>query len=316
MKPTDEQSIEAPRGSAPLDLRWHEDGLAVDAGRARLDALVELLNDDSRSVLGAVRGELERVGKPAVPALRRAARSSRARLRARARSLLHDRARRDAVRRLLRHVCRNQIDLERALYLLARLDDPAFDSRPYRKALDAMGAEVARRVAREPDPFARPMALSQYLGNELGFVGSESDFHHSDNIHLHRAIERKRGMPLTLTAIYVFVARRAGIRAAPIALPGRVLLRLYAGRRALIVDPFQGGRARTRTDCIRYLAQQQLVPRPEWFRDVRDAALFQRHVLNLMNSYQMRGLEREARGLHRVAVTLSRAHTRSTAAAT
>ena len=113
-------------------------------------------------------------------------------------------------------------------------------------------------------------------------------------------------MPLTLTAIYLFVARRSGIQAAPVALPGRVLLRLYAGRRSMLVDPFQGGRARTRMDCIRYLAQHGLVPRPDWFHDATDRQLFQRHVLNLMSSSQMRGLHRESQELHRLAVEIGR----------
>ena len=108
-------------------------------------------------------------------------------------------------------------------------------------------------------------------------------------------------MPLTLVAIYLFVARRAGFRAAAVALPGRVLLRLYAGRRSLLIDPFKGGRVRTKMDCIKYLAQNGLVPRPEWFRDATDPMLFQRHVLNLMASSQMRGLEGQARELHRLA---------------
>jgi regulator of sirC expression with transglutaminase-like and TPR domain len=154
------------------------------------------------------------------------------------------------------------------------------------------------------------MVLAHYLGNERGLIGSEVDYHHPDHVYLHRAIVRKRGMPLTLTAIYLLVARRAGIRAAAVPLPGHVLLRLYSGRRSLIIDPFRGGRVRTRSDCLRYLAEQGLVPRPSWFRDATDAMLLQRHARNLMNSYQLRGRARLARDLERVAQVLGRFHTR------
>ena len=283
---------EVPRGPAP--------------GPSRLDALVALLADDSLTVQAAVQAELEEAGRAALPALRRAARSSDARIRARARRVLQARDRRRAHRRLLGFAARGEVDLEQALFLLARLDRLDFDRRPYVKALDAMAAEVARRAAGEDDAFSRSLVLPQYLGNELGFVGSEADFSHPDNIHLHRTIERKRGMPLTLTAIYLFVARRAGLSAAPVALPGRVLLRLYAGRRSMLVDPFLGGRVRTRTDCIRYLGEHGLVPRPDWFHDATDAALFQRHALNLMNSAQMRGLTVQAEELYRLAVVVGR----------
>ncbi len=255
----------------------------------------------------AVRAKLVGLGRAALPALRRARRSPQARLRGRARALVAAIERQRALRRLLCYSLREDIDLERGLYLLARLDRPDFDRRSSKQALDAMGAEVRARVAREGDSLSAPMALAQFLGNELGFVGSEADFNHPDNVHLHRVLERRRGMPLTLVAIYLLVSRRAGLRAAPVALPGRVLLRLYTGPRSLILDPFLGGRARTRADCVRYLAQHGLVPRPQWFADASDAALFHRHILNLMASFQSRGLAREARELQRIATAANRA---------
>ncbi len=275
--------------------------------RERLSALVELLADDSQAVWAQVRDELVQADARAVSLLKGAAKSPNARVRAKARHVLAERARVRVLRRLISYGIRRDIDLERALFLLGRLDLPNLDRRPYVRALDAMAARVRARASRATDPLERVTSLAQVLGNELGFIGSEVDFTHPDNIHLHRAIERKRGMPLTLTAIYLFVARRAGIRAAPVTLPGRVILRLYAGRRSILIDPFQGGKVRTRADLVRYLAEHGLVARPEWFRDASDAALFQRHVLNLMSSAQTRGLERQARELHRLAIAIGRA---------
>ena len=275
---------------------------------ARLEALVELLDDDSPSVFLAVRRMLEEAGKLADGALRRAAGDSRARLRARARTVSARREQTRVMRRLFRHATRPMIDLERALFLLGRLDRFDLDRRPFVATLNAMAAEVARRAVHEEHELTRLMVLPQYLGNEMGFIGSEADFEHPDNIHLHRVLERKRGMPLILTAIYMFVARRAGMRAAAIPIPGRVLLRLHTSRRSLIVDPFAGGRLRTHADCVRYLAEHGMVPRPEWFRNATDDMLFARHVRNLMNSSQMRGLDRQAHELARLARLLGRTH--------
>lgn len=297
---------EAPTAALEPSPGSHRTPTDLDRARARIDALLELLRDDSPSVLRAVREELLAADRLADAPLQRAAQDADPRLRVRARAVLALRERGWTMRRLFGYARKDAIDLERALFLLGRLDRADLDSRPYEKALDAMAAEVRERAAREADPFARPMVLSQFLGNELGFIGSEADLTHPDNIHLHRAIERKTGLPLTLTAIYLFVARRAGIAAAPVALPGRVLLRLYAGKRALLIDPFQGGRARTRSDCIRYLARHGLVPRPDWFHDATDRQLFQRHVLNLMASAQNRGRTQETAELHRLALEIAR----------
>jgi regulator of sirC expression with transglutaminase-like and TPR domain len=286
----------------------------VRAARGQLRLLISLLADESDAVHEAVRLRLLAIGRKALPALRRASGDANARRRGRARTIATTLARREVLRRIAGYALRGDIDIERGLYLLASLDRPRFDSRRYERALDAMGAAVRDRVAGATDEPSAPLALSQYLGDELGFVGCEVDFNHPDNVHLHRALEKKRGMPLTLVAIYLLVARRAGLRAAPIALPGRVLLRLYAGARSVIIDPFLGGKARTRQDCVHYLAKHGLVPRPQWFADTSDAALFHRHILNLMGSHQARGHGREARELQAIVAGVNRQRARRRAA--
>jgi len=302
---------------APLAARREESETAPPAPRpaglvqrARIELLVEFLGDESPAVLAPVRANLIAAGRSARPALRRAARGSHARRRGRARTILAALERKGVLRRLAGYALRPEIELERGLFLLSRLDRADFDRRPYVKALDAMGAAVRGRLAAAPDERTAPLALAQYLGDELGFVGCESDFNHPDNVHLHRALEKKRGMPLTLVAIYLLVARRAGLRAAPIALPGRVLLRLYAGPRSLILDPFLGGKARTRQDCVNYLAKHGLVPRPQWFADAGDATLFHRHLLNLMGSHQSLGHTREAAELSAIVNAANRLRAR------
>ena len=210
------------------------------------------------------------------------------------------------MRRLLCYAARGSVDLEQALMLLSRLERADFDARPYRRALDAFAAEVSKRLARERDALARPMVLVHYLGEELGFAGAREDYHHPDNVYLHRAIERKSGMPLTLAAIYMLVARRVGLRAAALPLPGHVLLRLYADDSAMIVDPFSGGRLCTQEECLSYLARQGLKPQPSWFHDASDDQLFQRQVMNLVQSLRLRGLDRGAHELYRLALVLDK----------
>ena len=247
------------------------------------------------------------LGKSAVAPLRRAARDDSARVRARARAILAELDWRGEWRRLARMSASGQeLSLEAALFRMGRLEHPRLDARGYKLALDAMGKEVRARVADASDELSAPMALADYLGNELGYIGVEVDYDHPDNIHLHRAIERKRGMPLTLTAVYLLVARRAGLRAAAVPLPGHVLLRLYSGRRTLLIDPFHGGRMRTRADCIHHLERHGLVPQPVWFQDATDAQLFQRHVRNLMSSMQSRSLRSRAQALAHLAGALAR----------
>jgi regulator of sirC expression with transglutaminase-like and TPR domain len=197
------------------------------------------------------------------------------------------------VRRLSSFLVQDSLDLERALLLLSRFEDPRLDLRPTLAALDAMGAELAERVEDLTPGLERARELVRFLGEEVGLDGDREDYHHPDNVYLHRALLRERGLPLTLTAIYLLVARRAGVSAAAVPLPGHVLLRLHGHGQHLLVDPFRKGARVQERDCLSYLARRGLPFRPQWFADASDAALIERQVRNLRGSYLQRGLGRE-----------------------
>jgi regulator of sirC expression with transglutaminase-like and TPR domain len=268
--------------------------------KARCETLASLLADDSRPVLDGVRRQFEQAGAVALPSLRRAARNPDPHVRARARAILLELDKSRVMRRLVRYVSCADIDLERALFLLGRYQTPRLDPRPYQRALDAMATEVMRRASRRRNELHRAQVLIEYLGVELGYGGSLAEFHHPDNIHLHRVIERRAGVPLALSAVYLLVARRAGLRAAILPLPGHVMLRLYGAERSLIIDPYHKGRVRSELDCRKYLDQHGMVFQPAWLRDAEDPPMFKRQLLNLLRSSQVRGLNREARELNQV----------------
>jgi regulator of sirC expression with transglutaminase-like and TPR domain len=293
LDPSPDVSAEASGRGAPLP------------GPARRTAAIEaLFGDPSPAVWDGVRSELDRLGGAARPLLRRTARDGAPRARSRARSLLLGLERERATRRLIGYALRREVDLERGFFLLARFADPRADLRKGIAALDAMGAEVLQRTESLPPGPERSLLLCEHLGRELGFGGDDEDYHHPDNVHLHRVIERRRGLPLSLCALYLFVARRARISAAAVALPGHVVLRLHLPGRNLLVDPFHRGALVSERDCLQYLARHSLPFHPAWFADAEDSALLERQVLNLRAGYERSGLAREVRQLERVRAAL------------
>lgn len=263
--------------------------------RARFNALASLLGDNSPMVREEVRRQYESAGRKGLPSLRRAVKLDAPVLRSRARTLLLDGEKTLALRRLLRYVSGGRIDLEKALFLLARYHDPRLDPRPWQAKLDKLGHEVATRTRGLDDPIDRAQTMVDFLGRELGYASSKGDFHHPDNVHIHRVIDRKRGMPLSLCALYMFVGRRAGLKTACVPLPGHVMLRLHGTGTSRIVDPYNRGQVRTEKDCREYLKQNGLPVKSAWFRDADDALLLKRQVANLARSANLRGLPRERR---------------------
>jgi len=258
-----------------------------------LRALARLLGDDSKLVRDELRLQFHAAGKRGRPLLLKASKSEDAKTRGHARTLLLELDRATVRRRLVSFATRDRIDLEAGLLLLGRVHDPALDARPYRRTLDAFADEVQRRSESCATELERAGVLCDYLSNTVGFSGGDGDYHHPDNVHLHRVLETRSGLPLSLCAVYLLVARRVGLRATILPLPGHVMLRIHGLRTSRIVDPFHGCRIRSQASLMSYLASHDLGFDPSWFQGASDRTLFLRQVNNLVQTYSERGFPSE-----------------------
>lgn len=257
--------------------------------RDPLDSVVSLIGDESPLVRSALMREFRAAGAIAKPHLLRAAKSQDARVRSHGRKILESLRQEEVVRRLHRHAAGEVPDLESALFLLASLERPQFDARPYRRAMDAMAMEVDKRSRHLNDDLSRGQVLVRYLGGELGIRGNLDSYAHPDNVHLHRVIETRQGLPLSLCAMYSFVAQRCNILTGIVPLPGHVMLRLYGRHQNLIVDPFHGGESKSQEDLIQYLKQHGLRFNPVWMHDASPKMLLLRQIRNLRNAWRLIG---------------------------
>ena len=167
-------------------------------------------------------------------------------------------------------------DLASAAQMIARVEYPKLDAGPYLDQLDALGREARVRVTAapvvpgeapprvDPDRYARVMALNEFLFEEMGFAGNDTDYEDPRNSFLNEVLERRTGIPITLALLYMEVARRAGLSVQGINFPGHFLLRCPARRglpysEDLIIDAFHGG-ALLSEDACRELLRRHADP--------------------------------------------------------
>jgi regulator of sirC expression with transglutaminase-like and TPR domain len=301
----DPTSLDARRAPAPGALASPAPGSRSERS-GRLRAAARLLGDDSHEVREALLPLFLEAGRAGRPLLRAAARGGDARARAHARALLEALDDRDTARRLVRLATRREVDLETGLLLLGGFDRPRLDARPYRAALDGMARVAMQRASHLRDDLQRARSLVDFLGGELGYRGELENYHRPDGAFLHRVIERKRGLPLTLCALYASVARRCGLLTGLVPLPGHVMLRLYGTHQNLIVDPFHGGEARSQEELVEYLNDHGLRFNPVWMHDAGSRALLARQTANLQNAWRSVGRPGRARRLDPVLEALGR----------
>ncbi len=140
-------------------------------------------------------------------------------------------------------------DLLEACLLVAAEEYPLLSIPDEIARVDAIGAEAAGRLAGLSNFFARLDALRTYLFDELGFHGDREDHDDPKNSYLNEVLSRRRGIPVTLSILYMETARRAGVETRGVALAGHYVVRVSDPERSTFVDPFSGGHVITEDDC-------------------------------------------------------------------
>lgn len=145
-------------------------------------------------------------------------------------------------RELARLVRRPDCDLAEAAALCCVEAEPGADVEATLLRLDALADGFLTSGFAPSDPLADAQALSAYLHGSLGFVGAVDDYHDPDNALITRVLERRRGLPILLSIVYVAIGRRAGMEVFGIGLPGHFVAGVGTGDRPVVFDPFHGGR--------------------------------------------------------------------------
>jgi regulator of sirC expression with transglutaminase-like and TPR domain len=145
------------------------------------------------------------------------------------------------------------IDLAEAALLIAKEEYPDLEVAHYLSRLDIMAAEVRARTGDGEDPHRLIASLSDYLFREQGFRGNTDNYYDPRNSFLSDVLDRRTGIPITLSTVYMEVARRLGVRLHGVGLPGHFLLKYVGPDEEIVIDPFNGGASVSPADCQRIL---------------------------------------------------------------
>jgi len=175
-------------------------------------------------------------------------------------------------------------DLEAFCWQLAEVENPETDTAAGIAYLDQLGQAVEKNLPRRSiSPTDSISALRQVLARREGFRGNLDDYFHPSNSYLHRVVETKLGIPLTLALVYIFAGQRAGLEVYGLNTPGHYL----AGIGGVAFDPFHGGVV---LSAAKFGTERSCWANPMFMRATpRDRA--ERMLVNLLNSYSRRGDE-------------------------
>lgn len=182
----------------------------------------------------------------------------------------------------------DRIDLATAALCIAWEEYPELEIEEYLNALDTMAEEVAERLPGERYPMRVIKTLNQYLFEDLGFHGNTDDYYDPRNSFLNEVIDRKTGIPITLSILYLEIAKRIDFPMVGIGMPGHFIIRPDFEDAGIFVDSFNGGEVLFPQDCEARLTQiygRPVTLRPEFLQPVSSRQILVRVLTNLKAVY-------------------------------
>lgn len=269
-------------------------------------ALIQLLGDEDTRTLRVAWQALKGAGQQALQLLLEAREAPDPLVRGRVRLLLEDIRLSDLERRFAAYAAQPDADLslEQGVFLLAEFAYPDVDVPACQAYLD----EMAVAVRAELEPLGGPQApmpaaiaaVNRELFERRGFYGNQTHYYDPDNSYFNRVLERRTGIPITLSALYLLVSGRAGLPVHGVGMPGHFIVRYQGNGESALIDPFYGGRLLSSADCARLLEQAGFSYHPAYLTATSVRNTMVRMVTNIVHIYTHTDQEARASRLARI----------------
>jgi len=147
------------------------------------------------------------------------------------------------------------LELARVALLVAAESDQDVDIDGELKQLEGWAEELKARVTPDLNNLQKLARLRSFVFDDLGFRGDRRDYYSPSNSLLHQVMKRRRGIPLTLSIVFMELGWRIGIPFEGVAFPGHFLVRLPGEPRDLLLDPYKRGMMVHEEDCRQMLLE-------------------------------------------------------------
>lgn len=183
-----------------------------------------------------------------------------------------------------------EIDLAEGALLIAHEEYPDLDLGAYLARLDAIARAAAGALPPDPTPIDYIAAINHELFDVLGLRGNRDDYYDPRNSYLNQVLDRGLGIPISLSVVYLEVARRMGLVLEGVGMPGHFLVRHPLT--GLLVDPFNGGTLLDRDGAMALLsgiAGRPVAYEPGLLPAADNRQILTRMLANLKQIFVVRG---------------------------
>jgi regulator of sirC expression with transglutaminase-like and TPR domain len=259
------------------------------------EALLSLLDDTSPSVRRALLAHFTSLGSAAEAFLRDVAGGQHRPLAWHARWFLEELKFTDPVAEFRGFIRSLNYELETGALLLARTVRPDLDAGRCCERLDAIAARCRELIAEPSSAREKCRVINRVLFHDEGFHGNVEQYTDPLNSFLDQVLERKKGIPLSLSLVYLLVARRLGLDLEPVGLPGHFMVGCFHEDLPFFIDAFDGGLLRSPDEIFRFLRANDIEPKLSDLAPTPVREVLCRSCRNLVQHYTAAGDHDRAR---------------------
>jgi len=225
---------------------------APQCSERHIRSLIQLLSDSDPRIAKTIHTRLVEVGMPALSYLTQA-QSSGTELAERITEVINEIWHHSIAARFqqLNASIPTSIDLEAGAFLIAEMAYPGLDIGGYQNQLKEMSAALIPRLTGTMSISEKIQAMNHYLFQEQGFKGNAGDYYDPDNTFLNRVLDRRCGIPISLSVVYLLLGQRLRLPVRGVGMPGHFLVGLNTEE--WFIDCFNEGTLLSRVECSRIL---------------------------------------------------------------
>lgn len=256
---------------------------------SELRSLVTLLDEEDPASLALVRKQILKIGEPVLPFLEELRSKADADIAARAEEMSRE-LRFANLKRDFTLLARSpEPDLEKGSLLISRFGYPAMSASTYSVWLDRVASRIQDDLPSDADAALTFQRLNSHLFQGMGFTGNEARYYDPDNSYLNRVIETRRGIPVSLSVLYLLLAQRLRLPVFGVATPGHFLVGFRPGPHSCYLDAYHRGRILDLNEVRRMLARSGYEFRPDYVAHCSSRDILVRMMRNLISIYEKTG---------------------------
>ena len=261
----------------------------TDFSENQISALLHLLSDQDPKIAQTIHKQIVAIGQPAISFLEQAYREQNNLVVSERLGVVLEDIKLIEIEQSFKALATNTvdlIDLEMGAFLIGKAAYPNLNIQTARHDLETLISDLQQRWVTDLSPRESIHKINEYLFHDLGFKGNTRNYYDPNNSFLHQVLERRVGIPISLSVLYLLIGQRLNVPVVGIGLPGHFMVGLQT--EPVFIDCFNQGMLLTQKDCAKFLQAYGIKLKAHYLEPTPNHHIVARMLQNLIAIYQKR----------------------------